>query len=155
MLTQLESLIEDIAVRPNQLILLVGEPRCGKTALLTDLAQRRGSKILNLGVMLGQLLAALPQRQRPLHVNGLLRRLADEYAGDNLLLLDNLELLFDRSLKLDPLNLLKQLAHARRVVAAWPGQLREGRLTYAERGHPEYQDYGPDSWLPFELDTKP
>ena len=155
MLTHLVSLIEDIAVRPNKLILLVGEPRCGKTALLTDLAQRRGSKILTLGVMLGQPLAALPQRQRPLHVNGLLRRLADEYARDNLLLLDNLELLFDRSLKLDPLHLLKQLAHARRVVAAWPGQLREGRLTYADRGHPEYQEYGPDSWLPFELDTKP
>jgi hypothetical protein len=155
MLTHLVSLIEDIAVRPNKLILLVGEPRCGKTALLTDLAQRRGSKILTLGVMLGQPLAALPQRQRPLHVNSLLRRLADEYARDNLLLLDNLELLFDRSLKLDPLHLLKQLAHARRVVAAWPGQLREGRLTYADRGHPEYQEYGPDSWLPFELDTKP
>jgi hypothetical protein len=32
-------------------------------------------------------------------------------------LLDNIELLFDRRLRLDPLDLLKQLARARWVVA--------------------------------------
>lgn len=154
MLTRLASLIEDIAVRPSKLILLIGGPGSGKSALLAELAQRGSSKVLSLGFVLSQRLAAEPMRLRPLQVNFLLRALTDEYAQDKLLLLDNLELLFDRTLKLDPLSLLKQLAHARRVVAAWPGQLREGRLTYADRGHPEYQDYGPNGWLPFTLDTK-
>jgi hypothetical protein len=53
----------------------------------------------------------------------------------------NIELLFDRSLQLDPLDLLKRHAHAKRVVAVWPGELqgdtRTGRLTYADMGHPE------------------
>jgi hypothetical protein len=70
-----------------------------------------------------------------------------------LLLLDNLELLFDHSLKLDPLDLLKRHAHGRRVVAVWPGELREGRLVYAEMGHPEYQDYGLDGLVPFEIES--
>ena len=68
-----------------------------------------------------------------------------------MLLLDNIELLFDRTLQLDPLDLLKRHAHARRVVAVWPGELRDGRLTYAEMGHPEHQDYGLDGLVPFEI----
>ena len=84
----------------------------------------------------------MPQRQRPLQTLALLRELAEQHASDNLLLLDNIELLFDSSLQLDPLDLLKRYAHAGRVVAVWPGELQDGRLTYAEIGHPEHRDYG-------------
>jgi hypothetical protein len=31
--------------------------------------------------------------------------------------------------------------------------LREGRLTYAELGHPEHQDYGLDGLVPFEIES--
>ena len=82
-----------------------------------------------------------------------MRELAEEYASGDLLLLDNIELLFDQSLKLDPLDQLKRHAHAKRVVASWPGVLRDGRLSYAEMGHPEYQDYGLDGLVPFEIGT--
>jgi hypothetical protein len=82
-----------------------------------------------------------------------MRELADEYASGDLVLLDNIELLFDQSLRLDPLDLLKRHAHARRVVSVWPGELRDGRLSYAEMGHPEYQDYGLEGVVPFEIET--
>lgn len=71
-----------------------------------------------------------------------MREIADRSAVSGLLLLTNIEILFDSTLKLDPLDLLKRLATAQRVVAIWPGELRDGRLVYAEIGHPEYQDYG-------------
>ena len=71
--------------------------------------------------------------------------------GD-VLLLDNIELLFDRSLHLNPLDTLKRHAHARRVVAAWPGEFSDGHLTYAALGHPEHQDHGIAGWVPFELE---
>lgn len=83
-----------------------------------------------------------------------LRDLGDEHAKGDLLLLDNLELLFDPSLQLDPLDVLKRHAHARRVVAVWPGQLRDGRLSYAELGHPEYREYGLNGLVPFEIEAK-
>jgi hypothetical protein len=57
-----------------------------------------------------------------------LRELADQHTSGELLLVDNIELLFDRSLKLDPLTLLKQLSRVRRVVATWPGEQSGGRL---------------------------
>ena len=81
--------------------------------------------------------------------------LADQHASGDLLLLDNIELLFDRSLQLDPLDLLKRHAHAKRVVAVWPGELqgdaRTGRLTYSDMGHPEHQDYSLAGVVPFEI----
>jgi ABC-type uncharacterized transport system ATPase component len=153
MLTRLDRLVDEIAALHSKLILLVGRPGCGKSALLAELANQRGMKVMNVGAVLGKRLAALPQRQRALQANVVMRELADEYASGDLLLLDNIELLFERAIKLDPLDLLKRHAHARRVVAVWPGELRDGRLSYAEMGHPEYQDYGLEGVVPFEIET--
>jgi ABC-type uncharacterized transport system ATPase component len=133
--------------------LLIGSPGSGKTTLLAELAARHKAMVLNVGATLGSRLAAMPHRQRALKANSILRGLAEEHASGELLLLDNIELLFDRSLRLDPLDLLKRHAHARRVVAAWPGELRDGRLTYAEMGHPEYQDYSLDGVVPFKVEA--
>jgi ABC-type cobalamin/Fe3+-siderophores transport system ATPase subunit len=151
MLTRLDRLVDEISALHSKLILLVGRPECGKSALLAELANRRGVKVMNAGAALGKRLAALPQRKRMLQASVMMRELADQHAVGDLLLLDNIELLLDRTLQLDALDLLKQLARSRRVVAVWPGQLRGGRLTYAEQGHPEHQDYGLEGLVPFAI----
>lgn len=151
MIERLERLVEEIAALQSKLVLLIGKSESGKTGLLHALAKNRGVTHLNIGSALGSRLAAIPQRQRHLQTNTILRELADQHAVGDLLLLDNIELLFDRTLRLDPLDLLKRHAHARRVVAVWPGDLRDGRLTYAEMGHPEHQDYGLEGLVPFAI----
>ena len=151
MIDRLERLVEEIAALHSKLVLLIGAPGSGKTALLQVLGKNRGATPLNIGSALGSRLAAIPQKQRPLQTNTILRELADQHAVGDLLLLDNIELLFDRTLQLDPLDLLKRHAHARRVVAVWPGELRDGRLVYAEMGHPEHQDYGLEGLVPFAI----
>lgn len=151
MIDRLERLVEEIAALHSKLVLLIGKPGFGKTALLQALGKNRGATPLNIGSALGSRLAAIPQKQRPLQTNTILRQLADQHAVGDLVLLDNIELLFDRTLQLDPLDLLKRHAHARRVVAVWPGELRNGRLIYAEMGHPEHQDYGLEGLVPFAI----
>lgn len=155
MLEQLEKIIDHILSINSKLILLIGSPHRSKTALLLSLAMSRGVTPLNLGAELGSRLAGMPQRQRLLQTTAILRELADKHAPGDLLLLDNIELLFDRSLQLDPLDLLKRHAHAKRVVAVWPGELqgdtRTGRLTYADMGHPEHQDYSLAGVVLFEI----
>ncbi len=155
MLAALESLVEDVATLQSKLILLTGGMHLSKTALLNSLAKSQGVTTLNVGAELGARLAGMPQRQRHLQTTTILRELADQHAPGDLLLLDNIELLFDRSLQLDPLDLLKRHAHAKRVVAVWPGELqgdvRTGRLTYADMGHPEHQDYSLAGVAPFEI----
>ena len=151
MIESLERLVDEVAALHSKLVLLIGKPGSGKTGLVHVLGQNRGATPLNIGSALGSRLAVIPQRQRCLQTNTILRDLADQYAMGDLLLLDNIELLFDRALQLDPLDLLRRHAHARRVVAAWPGELRDGRLIYAEMGHPEHQDYGLQGLVPFAI----
>ena len=152
---KLERMVDEVGALQSKLILLIGPPNSGKTALLHSLAKRKGVTPLNVGAELGGRLAGMPQRQRHLQTTTILRELADQHAPSDLLLLDNIELLFDRSLQLDPLDLLKRHAHAKRVVAVWPGELqgdtRTGRLTYADMGHPEHQDYSLSGVVPFEI----
>ncbi len=150
-LTRLEQLTFAICELQSKLILIIGPPQIGKTPLLLALAKKRGVTPLNIGAELGGRLAGLPQRQRHLQTTTILRELADQHATGDLLLLYNIELLFDRSLQLDPLDLLKRHAHAKGVVAVWPGELRDSRLTYADMGHPEHQDYGLAGLVTFEL----
>lgn len=151
MIEKLEKLVDDITSLNTKLVLLIGPPRSGKTAFLAQLSERRNTPVLNVGAELGRQLLAVPSTRRHLQAADLMKDLSDETARQGLLLLDNIELLFDRTLQLNPLNLLKRLAHARRVIAVWPGELREHRLSYATTGHPEYQDYGIDGLVPFEI----
>jgi hypothetical protein len=152
---QLEQLIGDISEINSKLVLLVGRRPSGKTKLLREVGTRLNIEPLNVGLELGRKLAAMPINKRSFAAGELLRQLADRHALGDLLLLDNLELLFDRSLQLDPLDLLKRHAHSRRVVAVWPGELsgntKTGRLTYADMGHPEHQDYSLAGLVPFEI----
>jgi hypothetical protein len=82
----------------------------------------------------------LTQRQRQLQVSRLLRDIV-RTAHEQAVLLDNLEMLFDVSLKLDPLRCLQDVARERTVVAAWNGAITVGYLTYATPDHPEYRRY--------------
>ena len=52
--------------------------------------------------------------------------------GSEVVLLDNIELLFATELAQDPLRLLQSLSRNRTIVAAWPGNFDGGALTYAE-----------------------
>lgn len=151
MIEKLDRLVEDISGLNSKLILLIGQPRSGKSNLLGGLAARRNVRVLSLGATLGRELLTVSSTRRHLHAADLLKELADRFSSDGLLLVDNIELLFDRTLQVSPLDLLKRHAHVRRVIAVWPGDIREDRLTYATAEHPEHQDYGIDGLVPFKI----
>ncbi|PDS70166.1 BREX-3 system P-loop-containing protein BrxF [Rhizobium phaseoli] len=151
MINKLDCLVNDVSSVKSKLVLLIGPPRSGKTQLIEQLSARREARVLSVGATLGRRLLSVPSTRRHLQAADLLKELADEFASDGLLLMDNIELLFDRTLQLNPLDLLKRHAHARRVIAVWPGEFRGDRLSYATTGHPEHQDYGIDGLVPFNI----
>lgn len=152
-LRTLERLLDEIGDLNSKLILLVG--RGGKTRLLRELGARFKTEPLNLGLELGRRLAATPVNRRVFSVGDLLREIAQqEKEGEppgTPLLLDNIELLFEPSLQINPLDLIRRLAHSRRVVAVWPGALRGDRLMYADISHPEYRDYSRDGVVVLDI----
>ena len=151
MIDELQRKISDTASLNSKLILLIGPPRSGKTALLGQLSDRINAQVLNVGLALGRDLLALPRTRRHLQVSELFKALADTATSQGLLLVDNIELLFDRTLQVGALDLLRSQARVRPVVAVWPGDLRENRLSYAVSGHPEYQDHSPDGAILFRI----
>lgn len=151
MIDALERLVDDVAGLNSKLVLLVGSPGSGKSKLLEQLSACRDVSVVRLGQNLGRLLAPLPASQRHLMAPDLLNRLTGGAGGRDLLLLDNVEILFDGTLRLNPLDLMTRHSHRRPVVAAWPGELRHGRLVYAVPGHPEHQNYGTEGWVPFSV----
>jgi hypothetical protein len=108
-------------------------------------AKRMGAPYINLNLELSRRLLDLTERQRSLHIQELVEDIVAEISGD-LVLLDNIEILFDPKLQQDPLRCLQQLARHRAVVAAWGGAVTDDGaatpvLTYAAAGHPEYRRY--------------
>jgi hypothetical protein len=123
-----------------KLILAVGPPRIGKTAALSELAARHDWPRLNVNLRLSERLLDLTHRQRAVRVAGILDDIVRETASD-VVLLDNIELLFAEKLAQDPLRLLQSLSRNRTIIAAWPGTFDGTSLTYAEPGHPEARRY--------------
>ena len=151
MIAKLERLIGEIGDLNSKLVLLVGASRSGKTKLLRELGTKLNIDPLNVGLELGRRLAATPIKKRGFSAGELLREIADKERADDPLLLDNLELLFEKGLQINPLDLVKRLAHSKRVVAVWPGELRGDRLIYADMSHPEHRDYSRDGVVVLEI----
>lgn len=151
MTDSLEQLVRDIRALQSPLILLVGPPGSGKTQRLRQLAAKLSSESINVGLELARLLAATPNNKRGFSAGELLREITNNHKTDGPLLLDNLELLFEPSLQVNPLDLIKRLAHAQPVVAVWPGELRGDRLTYADMSHPEHRDYSREGVVVFAV----
>lgn len=125
---------------------MVAESGSGKTRLLRQLSEELRFPLVNVNRELSRRLLDLTERQRTLRLPRLLHEIVDEAHAD-VMLLDNLEVLFDVALKQDPLRLLQGLSRGRTLVASWNGA-HDGRyMTYATPEHPEYRRYPVQGFL--------
>ncbi len=134
----------------HRLVLLVGETGSGKTKVLREFAGEIGTEVININLLLSAELLGLSEKQRMLHLPEILDKIVDKEPVT--VVIDNIEILFDQRLKQDPLKLLHLMSRNRSVVAAWNGKIEQGRLTYAETGHPEYRQYDAKELLLVSMD---
>lgn len=133
-----------------RLVLLVGEAGSGKTGVLRDVAEEFGLSVVNVNLALSGELLELTAKQRSLRLPGILDQIAGQ--AQSPVVLDNLEILFDKGLQQDPLRLLQGISRNRTVVASWNGTMNSGKLLYAETGHPEYRSYDSIDALTVEVE---
>lgn len=124
----------------HRLVMLVAPAGAGKTAALQDVHARTSAPLVNVNLELSRRMLDLTARQRALQLPRLLAEIVGASATD-VVLLDNVELLFDVSLKQDPLRLLQGLSRNKTVVAAWSGSIDGAHMVYATPDHPEYKRY--------------
>ncbi|HEX5731679.1 MAG TPA: BREX-3 system P-loop-containing protein BrxF [Blastocatellia bacterium] len=137
---ELTEKVSQVAELYHRLILVVSPSGWGKTSPLQEAARETGGRYINVNLELSQRLLDLTEHQRSLKTPLLLREIVESGVCE-VVLLDNIELLFDLSLRQDPLRLLQGLSRNRTIIASWSGSLEKGHLIYAEPGHPEYRTY--------------
>ena len=123
-----------------RLVIVVAPAGAGKTAALQDVHERTAAPLVNVNLELSRRMLDLTERQRALQLPRLLAEIVGVSAAD-VVLLDNVEVLFDVSLKQDPLRLLQGLSRNKTVVAAWSGSIDGEHMVYATPDHPEYKRY--------------
>jgi len=137
---QLLKIIPKAAELYHRLILVVAPSGSGKTAAIQHAAKDIGTMVQNVNLELSRRMLDLTENQRPRKVSRILDDIVNS-TDSNTVLLDNIEILFETSLKIDPLRLLQSLSRNKTIVAAWNGIVKDGNIYYAEPGHPEYRIY--------------
>lgn len=123
-----------------RLILIVGPPLTSKTQAIIELHENNSWPLINVNLQLSEKLINLTLKDRRIEVAQLLEETIKDYQSD-IVLLDNIEILFSIELKQDPLRLLLKLSRKRTVVAIWTGDSTGTNLVYANSEHQEYRYY--------------
>ena len=139
-LNELTTALDEAGRSYHRLVLLIGPSDSGKTQLLRQLAEERDCDVLNVNLEFSQRMLDVARSRRPKQADRVFREIVSSQPTD-IVLLDNLEVLFDTALRLDLLRLLQLASRNQTVVASWNGTLNDGLLSYAEPDHPEYKSY--------------
>ncbi len=111
LIDQILTLLKQAESAYYRLVLVVAPSGGGKTEALKEVANRLGLPVLNLNLELSARLLELTRRQRPLQLLELVGEIVASVASATALL-DNTEILFDPSLKQDPLRMLQMVSSA-------------------------------------------
>lgn len=137
---QIISKVKQAAELYHRLLLVVASAGAGKTTALYDVRARTGAPLVNVNLDLTRKMLELTGRQRALQLPRLLSEIVGNFEAE-IILLDNMEVIFDVGLQQDPLRLLQGLSRNKTVVAAWNGTIANNDLIYAVPGHPEHRRY--------------
>jgi len=132
--------IQEVKDLYHRLVLLVAPTKSDKTATLRAVGARIGVPLINLNLELSQAMLELTRRQRALQLPRLLDTLVRNTDQD-IVLFDNTEILFDTTLKQDPLRSLQSVSRNKTIVVSWNGFVEGEHLVYASPGHPEFRSY--------------
>ena len=136
----------------HRLVMVIAAAGAGKTAALQEIHARTAATLINVNLELSRRMLDLTERQRTLQLPRILAEIVDTLETD-VILLDNIEVLFNVSLKQDPMRLLQGLSRNKTVVATWSGSIDSEHIVYATPDHPEYRRYPLRDFLTVNLDA--
>lgn len=86
--------------------------------------------VLPVGALLSAALLPIDARRRPAMAQPVLERAVEQHEAGPIIC-SEIDILFEPSLSLDPLRLLRETSRLRSLIVAWPGAFRHGALEYA------------------------
>jgi hypothetical protein len=121
----------------NKLVIIAGPSGSGKTRVLIQLADRLNMPVVNLSLKMSERLLPLTKRQRSLKAEEIALDVIDEQ-NESSACVDNTELLFDSSLRMNPLIFLQDISRNRLIISTWNGTYDGKSLSFGYAGHPDF-----------------
>ncbi|PAD23514.1 hypothetical protein CHH62_21820 [Niallia circulans] len=103
-------------------------------------AESHSLPYINVNVEISLLLQKVPINRRAFLITEVFQGLIGKYS-DGVICLDYYELLFDNSLAIDPMILIKNNSRNKTLIISWRGKIIGDALIHAEPGHPEYKKF--------------
>ncbi len=95
---------------------------------------------LSIGSTLSTALLGVAPQQRPRETHAVLATTVQRFAPGPVICTD-IDLLFDPTLALDPLRLLRDSSRSAVLIVLWPGAVADGVLDYAVPAHAHYRTW--------------
>jgi hypothetical protein len=93
---------------------------------------------INLNLTLSERLLNFSNIERSLlDLDDIMSNIMNKNTSD-VIILDNIEIVFDPELKRNPLQLFRHISRNHTIIVSWPGKYENQKLSYAEPYHPEY-----------------
>ena len=131
--------VHQVEKNSEHVVLIVGKPGSGKSKVLRELDAMRGWKYVDSRTLLNSDFMELPPKARAAEAAITIGKQL-ERKGAQVILLDNIQVLFTPLLQLEPLDLLRNLSRKQTIVAAWPGDYQDGCLVIV-RSPGEVREY--------------
>lgn len=147
MIKRIHHAVDSSADMYHRLILLVDQED-DHADIEKEISEQLGIEVVNVNLEISKQLLNQTVKQRKIYLAKTMNEIVQNH---KVVLLDHMEILFDVKLEQDPLRLLESLSRNQTIVAFWNGKLRDGRLIYAEQGHPEYRNYDTKDLLVIEI----
>jgi hypothetical protein len=122
-----------------RLVWVVGKTASERTALLRALSESKDGVFIDLGKKLSAALIEIPVPLRTASVENCFAACITE-SSKGVIFLDHLEVLFEPSLRINPVALVKGVSRNIPIVASWPGAVSGNRLTFGSPDHPGYKE---------------
>jgi hypothetical protein len=136
-LKQINNAISDVSNRYYKQI-FVYDYSDGKS--VEKFAKAHSLPYINVNLEVSRVLQDIPVNRRSFRLTEVFQELIDKHS-DSVICLDYYELLFDNSLAIDPMILLKDNSRNKTLIISWRGRIIGDALIHAEPGHPEYKKY--------------
>lgn len=144
-ITELLDAVQSVKSGYNKLVIIAGPSGSGKTRLLTQLADELDIPVVNLSLKMSERLLPLTKRQRRLKAEEIARDVIDEQ-NQSSVCVDNTELLFDSTLRLNPLVFLQDISRNRLIISTWNGTYDGKNLSFGYTGHPDFFRQSPSGY---------
>jgi len=137
--TALQSDVSRARGEHYRLVWVAGGTASERSALLHALAEAEDGAFIDVGKKLSTALIEVPAPLRTASVEDCFAACLGE-SPSAVTCLDHLEILFEPSLRVNPVALVKGASRHTVLVAAWPGDVAAGRIIFGSPDHPSFMD---------------